>query len=242
MTTARFYVSPTASLKGRLTLVGAEHHHISRVLRMRTGQAVQLLDGKGNIGHGILLEITSAHTVVMVEGSCRVQEERPRLCLFQALPQGTKMDSVVQWSVELGAAVVAPFACTRSRVLDSALEKRVDRWRKIALESSRVAGRPFLPEVRKARSWDDALRELAAMKSAIFADEAGGVKPSVVLDGPLPDELGLMIGPEGGFCDEEREELVGSGIRPVTLGSTLLRTETAGLVLLAAVRCHYGML
>ena len=242
MTTARFYVPAEALLEGELTLEGAEHHHASRVLRMHNGETVLLLDGLGNVGRGTITGITSARTTLNVKEVSRAREERPRLYLYQAVPHGSKMDLVVQWSVELGAAVLVPFSSARSRKADVSLEKRVQRWRKIALETSRLAGRPFLPEVMEIKSWDEVVRMLDNLGAALLADETGGVRPAQALAEEEPDELGLFIGPEGGFSVEEKESLLAGGAIPVTLGNTILRTETAGMVLLAAVRCHYGLL
>jgi 16S rRNA (uracil1498-N3)-methyltransferase len=243
LTTARFYVDSAALLEGQLILEGADHHHLSRVLRMHDGQFLQLMDGKGAIARGKILEISRACTSVMVEEVRLVEEERPLLKLFQALPQGRKMDSVVQWSAELGAAVVTPFACSRSHVLDVSVEKRFERWCRIAMESSRVAGRPYLPEISKARGWDEVLYELADVEVVLVADEVGGARPHDALgDAMVPEAVGLVIGPEGGFTQVEREDLLAGGALPVSLGDTVLRTETAGMVLMAAVRCRYGLL
>jgi 16S rRNA (uracil1498-N3)-methyltransferase len=242
LTTARFYVHPTDLQERRLRLEGTDHHHLSRVLRMRKGQTLQLLDGRGCIGTASIADIAPAFTLVVIDEVAHVSEERPRLHLFQAMPGGSKMDRVVQWCVELGAATVTPFACERSRSLEKAAVDRLERWSKIALESSRVAGRPYLPGVKKPLCWEDALAELDGFGVALFADETGRVRPRDSLKDDMPGELGLLIGPEGGFSDKEREQLVAKGARSVSLGKTVLRTETAGMVLLAAVRCHYGML
>lgn len=242
MTTAKFYVDPAAFGGGQLRLDGAYHHHLSRVLRMRTGQSLQLMDGTGGVASGSILEISSHSTLIQVEGVCTVEEERPRLMLFQALPQGNKMDAVVQWGVELGAAAINPFACSRSRTLDHSVNDRHERWCRIALESSRVAGRPYLPEIGNACSWTELVEEIGKMEVALVADEAGGDRPGVALHGEDPVEVGLVIGPEGGFSTTERRDLLARGARPVTLGQTVLRTETAGMVLMVAVRCHFGLL
>jgi 16S rRNA (uracil1498-N3)-methyltransferase len=242
LTTARFYVSEQALLAGRLTLEGDEHHHASRVLRMRAGESVVLLDGRGGSGHGTIEEITPTHTLVVVNDSAHVIEELPKMHLFQGLPHGSKMDEVVQRGVELGAASLHPFATSRSRVPDASLARKVERWRRIALEASRVAGRAYLPEIAEIKSWDEAMRHLRNMDAALFADEAGGVRPASALAEERPAELALVVGPEGGFTHKERESMFGAGARPVTLGSNVLRTETAGMVLLAAVRCRYDLL
>jgi len=200
------------------------------------------MDGEGGVANGSILEISSTYTSILVGGVHRVEEERPRLILYQALPQGRKMDAVVQWSVELGAAAVIPFSCSRSRPLDNKVNGRHERWCKIAAESSRVAGRPYLPEVAEACDWTETLEKIGNTEISLMADEEGGERPSVALDGEDPAEVGLVIGPEGGFSDEERRDLHAKGARLVTLGSTVLRTETAGMVLLSAVRCHFALL
>ena len=242
MTTAKVYVPSGSLSSGQLSIEGEEHHHLSRVLRMRKGQPVTLLDGHGGVGRGSIGELAPAYTLVVIESVRRVEEERPRLHIFQALPRGAKMDHVVQWSVGLGAASVTPFSCSRSRAVDDALEKRIIRWRKIAVESSRVAGRPYLPLIRQALHWEEAMDELRGLDAVLYADERGGDRPGQALSGIAPGDLGLVIGPEGGFADAEREDLIKVEGSAVTLGDIVLRTETAGLVLMAAVRCHYGLL
>jgi 16S rRNA (uracil1498-N3)-methyltransferase len=242
LTTPRFYVSTHHLAEGRLALRDEDHHHLSRVLRMRVGEHVQLLDGEGMLGYATITEITSDATTVDVMQALMVEDERPRMHLFQALPQGTKMDQVVQWGVELGAAEVIPYSSLRSRRIDVAAGKRVERWRRIAYESCRVAGRPFLARVHEPLDWEEALSLMEDCSIVLYADEEGGEMPSAALGKRDVAELGLVIGPEGGFTDVERDELAGRGAIPVTLGRNVLRTETAGLVLMASVRCHFGLL
>lgn len=242
MTTARFYVTEEALRAGRISLQGPEHHHASRVLRMRVGEKVLLLDGNGRLGHGTIREMTAESTSISVEDTASAEEELPRLHLFQGLPQGSKMDQVVQWGTELGAASLVPFESSRSLRRDAPGDGRVGRWRRIAMEASRLAGRPFLPRVDAVVGWEKMLELLKDMDSALFADEAGGRRATEALDGIFPRDLALVIGPEGGLSGEERESLCAAGAQAVTLGSNVLRTETAGMVLLAAVRCHYGLL
>jgi len=242
LTTARFYIPSDALQAGRVSLEGEDHHHASRVLRMKSGEIVVLLDGKGTVGHGTVLAIDSTHTMIEIESTRKESEPRPLLHLFQGLPHGTKMDDVVHWGVELGAASLVPFLSSRTGSVDAPLERRVRRWSRIALEASRVAGRAYLPEVTEVKTWQEAVDHLRGMDTVVFADEAGGERPAKALSEPRPDQLGLVVGPEGGFTDAERESLAQVGAIAVTLGDTVLRTETAGMVLLAAVRCYYGLL
>jgi 16S rRNA (uracil1498-N3)-methyltransferase len=152
------------------------------------------------------------------------------------------MDDVVHWAVELGAASLVPFLSSRTGPVGAPHQRRLDRWRRIALEAARVAGRAYLPEIDTVKTWEQAMGSVRRMDLLVFADEEGGQRPAQVLTGTDPLDLGLIVGPEGGFTAPERKELAALGALPVTLGANILRTETAGMVLLAAVRCCYGLL
>lgn len=241
MTLAKVYVPPQDLGEGRLALDGDDHHHLARVLRMRPGERVVVLDGRGGVGAARIVEMTRSLTTLHIASITRREEERPRLHLFQALPAGRKMETVLQAGVELGAHAIVPFASRRSREL-KADAARVERWNKLALESSRLAGRAFLPVIEEPASWERALEMLGSLDAVLYADEAGGERPGEALGGRAPCDLALVVGPEGGFTDDERGLLAALGASAVTLGGNILRTETAGLVLLAAARCHYGLL
>jgi 16S rRNA (uracil1498-N3)-methyltransferase len=242
LTVPKFYISSQQPHEGRLVLKGENHHHLSRVLRLQKEDEVEVLDGEGLVARGRVAEITFSRAVIDVSNYDNLEEEKPRMHLYQALPQGKKMDEVIQRCVELGIHAIHPFACARSRSLDFVDENKLRRWKKIAVESSRTAGRAHLPRVDEAKGWGVMIEGLARMDLVIMADEEGGEKPSRALQGTHPDDLGLIIGPEGGFTDREREDLAGAGAKAVTLGLLILRTEAAGAVLVAAARCHLGLL
>jgi 16S rRNA (uracil1498-N3)-methyltransferase len=209
---------------------------------MRPGDRVEVLDGEGRVGAASIAEITARDTTLQIVSITCLKEETPRLHLFQALPAGRKIEPALQTCVELGAHAITPFSSRRSRGLGTADPSRMARWRKLALESSRLAGRAYLPVIEEPLTWEKTLKAMRGLDVVIFADETGGDRPCDALRDAVPADLALAIGPEGGFCDEERDDLDAIGALPVTLGGNILRTETAGHVLLAAVRCHYGML
>jgi 16S rRNA (uracil1498-N3)-methyltransferase len=242
LTIARFYVSSEELSGGRVVLAGQDHHHLSRVLRMRRGQEVTVMDGCGLVGRASIHEITPMQSIIVVEELVKMDEEQPRLHLYQAIPGAKKMDTVVRGAVESGICFIIPFSCHRSGSTRELSSGKMERWRKIALETSRLAGRSYLPEVSEPLDWDGALQSLCCLDRILYADERGGERPALTLGDEIPEELGLMVGPEGGFTDVEREDLAARGARAVTLGKNIMRTDTAGLVLTAAVRCHYGLL
>jgi 16S rRNA (uracil1498-N3)-methyltransferase len=242
LTTPRFYVSAEALRTGSLSIEGQDHHHASRVLRIRAGETVMIMDGRGRIGHGEVVAVDATCTRVCVTDIASVAEERPRLHLFQGLPHGNKMDDVVRWGVELGAASLVPFLSSRTGPGAAPQPRRLDRWRRIAQEAARVAGRAYLAEIDDAKTWRETMERVRRMDVALFADEEGDRRPAQALVDSGALDIGLLVGPEGGFAAAEREELAALGALPVTLGANILRTETAGMVLLTAVRCFYGLL
>lgn len=242
MTIPRLYVPAPRIEEGSITIEGHDHHYLSRVLRMHGNQELRLLDGKGLTGRGRILEIDYEKTTVMVEEVERFEREIPRLHLYQALLAGAKMDRVAQDCTEAGAASMVPFSCNRSRKIDEAAGQRLNRWRRLSLEAWRLTGRPYRPDVADLLGWENLVSRLYDMAMVVFADESGGVRPAEALCEECCDDVALLIGPEGGFSDEERDELYSLGGKPVTLGSGIFRAETAGSALILAARCHYGYL
>lgn len=242
MTIPRLYVSAPQIEEGSITIEGHDHHYLSRVLRMHRNQELRMLDGKGLTGRGRIVEINNEKTTVIVEEVERFEREIPRLHLYQALLAGAKMDRVVQDCTEAGAAFVVPFSCSRSKKIDDAVGERLNRWRRLSLEAWRLTGRPYKPDVADLLGWEYLVSRLDDMEMVVFADERGGVRPAEALCEERCGDVALLIGPEGGFSDEERNELSSLGGKPVTLGSGIFRAETAGLALILAARCHYGFL
>lgn len=242
MTTPVFYVPPQELCEGLLALRGPDHHHLSRVLRMRPGEKALIMDGEGRAGRAAVVAVGPSASTVKVEAISCVEKETPLFHLFQALPAGKKMEAAIQACVELGVDTVTPFASERSRPLRAASPEKVEKWRRVAREASRLARRPFLPLVAGPLAWGELLEEIAEKDAVLFADEAGGMRPSQALEKEAVTEVCLVVGPEGGFTPREREDLGSAGAVPVTLGGNVLRTEAAGLVLLAAVRCRCGLL
>lgn len=240
MTVARFYLEKLPPPGGRLSLEGEDHHHAGRVLRLKPGQEVILLDGKGTVCRARVVAVEAQHTSLEITEGRRVMEEKPRLLLYQALLRDAKMGDVVQRNVELGVTALQPFVSLRS--LHSLEEHRLLRLRRIAREASRVACRPYLPQVEGLLSWKDLLESLSGREKVLYADERGGVMPSAALRGIAWEEVAVVIGPEGGFTDEERASLRQAGAIPVTLGPYNLRAESAGAVLTCAIRAHFGLL
>lgn len=240
MTTARFYLDDLGDTAGVVVLENEEHHHASRVLRLREGEEALLLDGMGTVCKARVVEVTPRSTRLEIRERYREEEENPRLILYQAMLPPSRMEEVVRRNVELGISAVIPFFSHRSRRLQDGT--RLERWRRVAREAARVAGRAYLPRVDGPLEWANLLAELASREVLLLADESGGVRPASALSCEWPEEVAFLVGPEGGFDEGERMALHEVGAISVTLGRYNLRAESAGAVLTAAVRSHYGLL
>lgn len=238
MTIARFYLEDLADTADCAFLEDEEHRH-SRVLRLRRGEEALILDGRGTVCRAVVAEITSSRTKLEILERYREEEERPRFYLFQSTLPSSRMEEALRRSVELGVAAVIPFLSLRSRPMPDT--GKLERWRRVARDASRVAGRAYLPRLEAPLAWECLLERINSCPVALLADERGGVRPAEVLGGE-EDEIAFIVGPEGGFQGTEREQLLEAGAVSVTLGKYNLRAESAGAVILAAARACYGLL
>ena len=174
---------------------------------------------------------------------CRVQashpsetEPRQDMTLFMALPKSDKMEFVMQKSVELGVRKIVPFLSKNCVSRPDKTDKKVERWRKIAVEAAKQCGRGYLPEVTAVMNADEAFRLAAESGTALFfyEHETRGLRDTLENRG-VSDTVSLVIGPEGGFAPEEVQKARDAGLVSVSLGTRILRCETAPVAALAAV-------
>ncbi len=236
ITMPRFFVDRQPE-NGLLVLWGEDAHHAGRVLRLRQGEALTLCDGEG-IDYDCTVEQIEKDAVL-----CHVRDRHPaatepgqRLTLFMALPKGDKMEFIVQKAVELGVSEIVPYLSQNCVSRPDKTEKKVERWQKIAAEAAKQCGRGRLPRVRAVVTVEQAVAQAAESETALFFYEN---EKKTGLRDALADGVGrtvsLMIGPEGGFTLEEAEAAVRAGLRSVSLGTRILRCETAPVAALAAV-------
>lgn len=229
-------------------LLGADAHHIQRVLRLKEGERIICCDGQGR---SALAEIESLQPQ---EVRCRIIEELDedrelpvKVTIAQGLPKGDKMDWVVQKGTELGASQFIPFISERTIVKydQPKMEKKVKRWQSIAKEAAEQSHRQHLPNVCPIVQLSELLEVQADLK--LVADEAlsqrsnRGRSPFVQALGQLkPDqEVLVVIGPEGGLTRDEVNLLKEHGFIPIDLGKRILRTETASQYVLASLSFYF---
>lgn len=216
-------------------------HHALRVLRLRSGDELVVFDGLGGEYPGRVTE--TAPTLRLALGDWReVEREAPlAMALAQALPSGDKMDWVVQKAVELGVLAIQPLQAKRSvvRLAGERAEKRLGHWRQVAVAACEQSGRNRLPTIGAVLDLPHYLAQPPGENETRLLLSPHATERLTALPRPLGG-LTLLVGPEGGFDADEESAARSVGFRAVTLGSRMLRTETAGLAAMAAILALWG--
>lgn len=231
----RFFTGP---IEGQTyTIVGEDASHIAKSLRMAPGEALTLCDGQGFDYRCEIRGLSSGSVQVEVlEKHPNQSEPSVRFTLYQGLPKSDKMDLIVQKAVELGISSIVPMQTSRcvSRPDAKSMEKKRQRWQKIALEAAKQSGRGSIPQVLPLTDFSRALEQAAQDELCLFFYEGGGA-PLRTLASPSLSRCSLLVGPEGGFAPEEVALAQSAGAQQATLGPRILRTETAPLAALSAL-------
>lgn len=225
-----FFVSQVHS--GHAELRGEEAKHLSRVLRVEPGHIYEISDNHQKY----LAKVTDAHKELVrfeVMEKLPVVRETPPIHLYAAIVKFEHFEWGVEKATELGVDRIVPVQTARTENgLERAVEKRLERWRKIALESSQQCRRTFLPELESYQKLAKVLSGVGGTRLLLDeGEEALRLEPAT---GEEP--VSLLVGPEGGWTEEERQGIREAGWAPRTLGPRILRAETAWLAALARLR------
>lgn len=242
----RFFVDSPFETGHVVALPDDVARHV-QVLRLQAGDALTLFNGRGGQHAARLVELGRRSALVEVGAFEPVEAEPPyRITLAQGIAGGDKMDWLIEKAIELGATRIAPLVTARGVVRLSAerASRRHGHWQGIARAACEQCGRNRLPEIETARDmskWlealparDDsgALRYMLSPRGATTFDALPTTAPSA--------EVTLLIGPEGGLAPDEEEAAAAHGFAPLSLGPRVLRTETAGMAVLAALAARWG--
>ena len=236
----RFLISSSAVSDGKALLVGDDAHHISRSLRMRVGESLVLCDGEGKDYFCTIDDISDREVLCTVDEVSESQSEPPyRATVYQGLAKGDRFDTVIQKSVECGAYRIVPLMTKRCTVKLSPQDyaKKCARWQKIAEEAAKQSGRGIVPVVEEPISMDELIVRLKQTELPLFCYENGTFPIKEALKNvSTPDhDSAIVIGPEGGFDEDEAAAAVSAGVIPVSLGKRILRTESAAPFVLACL-------
>ena len=236
----QFFVEPSQIMGKRIVIQGSDVNHIKNVLRMRVGEEIAVSNGVDGREYRCGIEEFTADEVIC---SLRFIKEDgvelpSKIYLFQGLPKADKMELIVQKAVELGAYEIIPVAAKRCVVkLDEkkAAGKR-SRWQGIAEAAAKQSKRGIIPQIGEVMNMKQAIAFAQQMDVRLIpyelAEDMGHTRELIGAVRP-GQSVAIFIGPEGGFEETEIQEALQAGIEPITLGRRILRTETAGMTVLA---------
>ena len=245
----RFFVNAEQIDGDKIYIVGDDAFHISRALRMAAGERVTVCDKRGTEYDCVLEDFLPDKVGARIESSKLSETEPPfKAHIYQGLPKGDKLETVIQKSVECGACSVTTFEsefCIAKAKPDGEKNK-LERRNRIAVEAAKQSGRAILPEVRATVSFDRMVEMAQSADICLFCYEAEGTRPighyigggeikRIAEEKGRAPEIAIVIGPEGGFSVKEAEKAAKAGFSMCGLGKRILRTETAATFALSCL-------
>jgi len=241
----RFYLSPRMMDHAEPEVRGEEALHILRVLRMKAGDHIMVFDGEGRSAEAEIAWCgQDALGIKFAGGILQTHPPALRLILAPALIRREKMKLVMQKAVELGISSIWPFECARSvvRAREGTEQEFADRYRRVLIEAMKQSGVNWLPDLAPPVSLREILTraEPGMVRLFLWEGESGsGLKQA--LKNSRPDQgIMLVVGPEGGFTEEEAETARSCGFTVTGLGKRILRSETAAITALAVAQYEWG--
>jgi 16S rRNA (uracil1498-N3)-methyltransferase len=237
----RFYCPQPFAIGAIVTLPEAVAHHV-QVLRLVQGDSLTLFNGEGGEYTASLVTIEKKRVTVELKTHTPRDVELPyALTLAQALPEGSKMDWILEKAIELGVSGFQPLAAQRCVVRLSAerAEKRQGHWQGIIVSASEQSGRNRLAQLAGLQDYQRWITQSDMHRRILLSPRAEQSLPDWARHQP-PQALTLMVGPEGGFSDAEEDAALANGALALSMGPRILRTETAGLAAIAALNAMWG--
>lgn len=229
----KFFVKSEDINDHTVTLDGENANHIGNVLRAKTGDIITVCDGEGRDYECEITEITKKSvTAKITDIFTNDNEPHIKITLYQGLPKADKMELVIQKCIEIGVDRIVPVKTEHTVVkLEGKEDKKLMRWNKIAEAAAKQCGRGKIPVVDKVMTFKDAIDEGSSLDGSIIPYERERENSLKSFAKEFKGKsIGIFIGPEGGFSNDEIKYAVNKGVKSVTLGKRILRTETAGLV------------
>jgi 16S rRNA (uracil1498-N3)-methyltransferase len=238
----RFYVPDLDPEAPKAALPADEARHLTRVLRLAAGDEIAIFDGRGHeVRARVAAAVRDRVQVDVLEPIVPAPEARVPLVLVQAVLKGDKMDDAVRDATMMGVAAIEPIITARTIGRGRALEsgRAAERWQRIAVQSVKQCRRATVPVVGAGRSFSDWLAgDGSGMRLILVEPSAsGGTEQSLhFLEDHSPAAMSLVVGPEGGWTLDERQQAEAAGCFPVTLGALTLRADAVALAAVAIVR------
>jgi 16S rRNA (uracil1498-N3)-methyltransferase len=240
---ARFFAPAAGATGDRVLLPVDEAEHLTRVLRLSTGDRIRVFNGRGAEFEAVVDTAGRESVRVEIGAPCSpAPEPRVAITLAQAVLKGDKMDEVVRDAVMLGVAAIQPIVTARTEISKEALTRgrRRERWERVAVSSAKQCGRAVVPAILEPHSF--ATPSEIGLPSPVFVLVEPGVSSGVALGdlaAQIPSRATLVVGPEGGWTPDEVQAASTIGSL-VTLGGRTLRADAMALVALAALFARWG--
>ena len=239
----RFFTQPENIKGDEIFIYGGDVNHMKQSLRMKIGEQLEVCDSAGMIYLCSIKEYLSEDhgkgSILQIEEKRQNDTElSSRITLFQGLPKSDKMELIIQKAVELGVYQIVPVSTARTIVKmdEKKNHKKVSRWNSISESAAKQSGRGIIPEVTEVMSFSEALEYSKGLGMTLIpyelAKEMSETK-GILKEITPGEQIGVFIGPEGGFEQQEVERAVEAGAHPITLGKRILRTETAAITMLS---------
>lgn len=242
MRLTRVYVETPATTGKRLVIEGTAANHITRVLRLRSGDELTVFDGSGGEFRARIEEFRKDAVVVCVDEHRTADRESPlSLTLAQGISRGERMDWIIQKATELGATRIVPVFTKRSvvRLDDKQAERKLQHWRAITVAACEQCGRNRLPDLATPIDFFDVLPEsVTPGATRLLLSPGGDLRIDDLRD--IQSGVTVLIGPEGGLDEVEKEAAIAAGFKAVRMGPRVLRTETAAIAALTILQRYFG--
>lgn len=215
-------------------------HHLIRVLRAKKGSEVTLFNGDGYEYLADLAEDSPKHCQLQIKQKIKIENESPlKITLLQGISRSDRMDSCIQKSIELGVHAIIPVLCQRTGMplKGERADKKLHHWQQIAISACEQSGRCIIPTIQPVTSFAEAIQSGESAAKLIL--EPGARLSFNSLSKP-EKEVSILIGPEGGFTDEEIQQAIDNNFTSISLGPRILRTETAGPACIAISQILWG--
>ncbi|MFN8486976.1 MAG: RsmE family RNA methyltransferase [Caldilineaceae bacterium] len=240
----RFFLTGTKLVVGQIVDLAPVARQLNSVLRLPVGAQIILLDGLGNQFLVELQQLTRDHTFGLVlQQQPATSEPTLQLTLYQCSLKADKFEWVLQKGTELGVARFVPVISERSIVRPAeALLKKYERWQSILREAAEQCGRGCIPDLASPVIWTAAIQQATGLKLLPWEENAGHSNSlqHCLAEHPKVDQVNLLIGPEGGITADEVKSAKNTGWQVVSLGSRILRAETAALAGTTLILASYG--
>lgn len=231
----KFFVIRDNIINDKIHINGEDVQHISKVLRLKVGDTIQVCDGNENEFICDIIEINKKDVICKIKESFKNKNESNiNIVLFQGLPKAQKMELIIQKGVEIGIKEFYPILTERVVVKTEGkdISNKLERWNRIAYEAAKQSNRGIVPTVNNLLSFKETMEELKKFDLVVvpYEKEKSISFKDVFREKRDYKNIAVIIGPEGGFTEEEINHFIENGFKPITLGPRILRTETAGLV------------